>query len=140
MSKYKVIATEFRTFASLKQALSDLGVECEIAASPKSNTLHLYGYTGDKRPETAAIAIRRATVNRYSGGSSNDIGFAWNGQAYEAIVSDFDGSRPGVTKMLGELKQRYAVHEIKKQAHAKGYTLREQTQPDGTLRLTLVHR
>lgn len=140
MSKYKVIQTEYRTYDSLKKALADLKLECEFAKDVKCPTLPLYGYANDQRPEQASIAMRRPVVNRYSGGASNDIGFAWNGQAFEAIVSDYDQSCPGVVEMLNRLKQRYAYHEINRQARLKGYTAVEQNMPDGSIRLTLTRR
>lgn len=133
MSKYKKIETEFRSLDSLKKALSDLDITFEIAADPKIPSLHLIGYRGDTRPEQASVVIRRAQVNRFSGGASNDIGFAWDGNCYAAIVSDFDSMASA--KLTSQIKQRYALHELRRQARAQGYSMTEKYMPDGTIRL-----
>lgn len=140
MSRYKVIETEFRSAESLGKALQDVLGAHKWDQSPLDRPAYLYGYTGDQRPEQAQFIIRRQVVNRYSGGASNDIGFAWNGQAYTAIVSEYDGGREGVTTMLNKVRQRYARHEIWRQARNKGYTVQENSRPDGSILLTLVRR
>lgn len=143
MSKYKVIQTEFRSLDSLISALTDVLGSCqdfEVARDPKTPSLPLYGYLNDRRTECASVRIPRGIVNRYSGGMSNDIGFTWNGRCYQAVVSEYDGTRTGNQTMLSQVKQRYALHEVRSQAKAKGYTTRETAQPDGTIRITLTHR
>jgi hypothetical protein len=142
MSKYKVIQTEFRNLESLTKAIEDvLGSDAQhVAIDPKHASLHLYGYLGDQRPELASIRIPREVVNRFSGGCSNDIGFAWDGSRYTAIVSEYDSGKPGSQAMLNQIRQRYAYHEIARQARAKGYTLRETRLADGTITLQLTHR
>jgi hypothetical protein len=138
MSKYKTIQTEFRNAESLKKALADLDCNPDYAPDLKVPSLHLYGYRSDIRPEVASIVIRRREVNRlFSGGASNDIGLAWNGKAYVAIISDYDSSASA--SFLPKLKQRYALHEVRRQAHAKGYTIRESAE-NGVIRLQLVRR
>ncbi len=139
MSKYKKIATEFRNIASLLAALKDIGfdgVKVELAEDVKVNSLGMYGYHGDLRPETCAVRIPR----HYVGNVSNDVGFEWTGQNYQAIVSEYDQSATFTEQRMNQLKQRYALHEIRRQAKAKGYTLREFTQPDGVMRITCVRR
>lgn len=138
MSKYKTIKTEIRTLDSLKKALADLDITPEIAVDPKVPSIPLIGYRGDTRPELASVAIRRNQVNRFSGGASNDIGFAWDGQGYQAIISDYDSTAS--LSLFNQVKQRYAYHEICRQAHAKGYTVRETTQANGVVRVVLAHR
>ena len=67
MSKYlqfSELVLKNRTL--LLAALADLGYpEVEEGAA-----LPLYGYEGDRRPETAALVVRR----RYLGSASNDLG------------------------------------------------------------------
>ncbi len=139
MSKYKTIQTEYRSLPSLLQALTDLGITHELAPNASVPSLPLYGYRDDMRPERASLAIRRSVVNRWSGGASNDVGFAWNGQTFAAIVSEYDHN-PGVTRMLEQIRQRYAYHELSRQAAARGYTLRQSAAADGAIRLTLTRR
>jgi len=148
MSQYKVISTEYRNPESLIAAINEIvGHQCTVVSPDcKANTLALYGYQGDQRDEKVAVRINRDIVNRYSGGASNDIGFRWNGQSYEVIASEFDtggGSyegQDGVFQFLGRVKQRYALHEVRRKAASKGYTVRETTQPGGTIQLSLVRR
>ena len=140
MSKYKTIETEFRNAESLSKALQEIIEQPGLESFPLDKPQHLVGYRGDQRPERSQFIIRQQAVNRYSGGSSNDIGFTWNGRAYTAIVSEYDSGREGVTAMLSKVKQRYAYHEVSRQAHIKGYTVREHTLPNGAIQLTLSHR
>jgi hypothetical protein len=52
MSAYKVIKTEYRTLSSLIKAIGDLGYDPEVSPTVPENTLPMYGYLGDLRPET----------------------------------------------------------------------------------------
>ena len=144
MSRYKVIQTEFRSLQSLQAALVDVlrnPSAFQVAPSPKTPSLQLYDWHGQSRPEHASIRIPRQAVNRFSSGSSNDVGFAWNGKTFEAIVSEYDQDpQYGCTNMLNRVRQRYALHELRSQAKAKGYTLREHVHPDGSINLVLTHR
>ena len=83
MSKY----IEFREVAFadrrlLLAALASLG----YATVEEGEALPLFGYQGDRRPETAEIVVRRQHV----GSASNDIGFARTARGYVPIVSEFD--------------------------------------------------
>lgn len=146
MSKYREIQTEFRNGESLVKALTDLGVPHELAPNLKAPSLALMGYMDDKRPERASIAIRRQWINEHWSntgsyhGISNDIGFAWNGSQYAAVVSDYDESRAGVQAGLAAIRQRYAFHEVSRLARAKGYNVNQSAGADGHIRLTLVRR
>ncbi len=148
MSKYRIIATEFRTLDSLKKALADLDVPYQLAQDPHVPDLGLYGYHNDLRPEKASIAIDRKWLNghwSYSqeyhfNGSSNDIGFAWDGKSFAAIVSDYDSSHDGVTAAMNKLRQRYAYHETMRLARQKGYMTKEVVNADRTIRIVLSRR
>jgi hypothetical protein len=50
---------------------------------------NLYGWKDDQRNEKANIIINRKEVNKYTG-ASNDIGFLWNGEKYEMVISEYD--------------------------------------------------
>jgi len=139
MSKYKEIQTEFRSLTSLLTALKDLGYDeskVEIAPDPKVPSIPLVGYMGDTRPERASVRIPRQFVGR----ASNDIGFAWDGSAYKAMISDYDSSATFNEQRVNTLKQRYALHEVKRQAKMKGYAVQEVAQGDGSIRLVCVRR
>lgn len=144
MSKYKQISTEFRNLETLKSALSEMGVPYEVAAAPKTPSLSLIGYHGDIRPEKASLVIRREWLNKHWSnnggnylGASNDIGFAWDGKQFTAIVSEYDSGREGVIAGLKALRQKYAVKELTRKARETGRTVTETTLSDGTVRLEL---
>ncbi len=65
----------------LLAALADLGyTEVE-----EGEALPLYGYQGDRRPETAELVVRRRNL----GSASNDVGFARTPAGYVPIVSEY---------------------------------------------------
>jgi hypothetical protein len=83
MSKYLTFPDiVFKDRRLLLDALADIG----FADVEEAEGLHLYGYQGDQRPETAAIVVRRRLIGR----ASNDIGFARSADGYVPIVSEFD--------------------------------------------------
>lgn len=127
MSKYMEITVSFKNRSSLIKALQNLQVPYEVS---EGNSLSLYGFQGDKRPEQAALVIRRKELNKYSGGASNDLGFAWNGKEFTLIVSEYDNHRPGVQSLLRQIKQEYAVEETSRLAKAKGYKVTRQKEGD----------
>ena len=71
-----------------------------------------------------------------------DTGFAWDEETrtYRAIISTHDGWGNFGEETLTKLRQRYANHEVRRVARAKGYTCREVKSTDGTIRLQLTHR
>lgn len=139
MSKYKQIQTQFKNIESLKAALLDIGFtadQLELAPDVHHSTLVMYGYHGDARPERASLRIDR----KFIGSVSNDVGFAWDGQQFVAMISEFDNSTHFNGQRQNALKQSYAKHEIKRQARLRGYSVNEQRRTDGTIALTLVRR
>ena len=91
MSAYKEFnSIAFNNGELLVQALAEMGFTAEIGQS-----LPLYGFQGDQRDQRAQIVIRRNQI----GSLSNDLGFAWNGQAFIPIISEYDAQ--------GRLNQRW---------------------------------
>lgn len=131
MSAYKKIVTEFKTLESLLKALADMNYKPEVAPDRHVNSLHLVGYQNDARPELVVVRIPKNQI----GSVSNDIGFAWNGHVYEAIISEYDQGYTFRSDKLGTLKQRYTLHETKRVAALQGYSLAESILPDGTIQL-----
>src|SRR5215471_12253855 len=84
----------------LVAALADLG----YPDVEEGDGLPLYGYQGDRRPETAALVVRR----RHIGSSSNDIGFARAGDGYVPIISEYDQRMLRGGKFLAELRTAYS--------------------------------
>jgi len=138
MSAYKTIQTEFRHLPSLLKALADLGYpthQVEVAPNPKQPSLTLYGYTGMPRLEKASVRIPKANFGTYE-----DVGFVWNGTGYTAIISTHDTRMNLGEGKLATLKQRYALHEVRRQARARGYSVQEKVDASGVIRITLVRR
>src|SRR4051794_37435799 len=95
MSKYNTFdEVRFKDRDCLVAALGELGYGPETIEEGAG--LHLFGYAGDRRPETAELVIRR----RHVGGASNDLGFRREEDGtYVPIVSDYD---------VGYLARRHA--------------------------------
>ena len=133
MSAYKRIVTQFRDRECLLEALKRTGTPFEVAQ--KGQRLHLYGYQGDRRPETAEFVVRR----KHIGSSSNDLGYVWNSEAgaYEAIVSEYDTRCTATTWIRKQVKQQYAVSKVVKEARRKGLRVVQQRSEQGQIRLVL---
>lgn len=132
MSKYKRIQSEIKSGDWLQEALRKLNVPFEVGEG-----LHLFGYMGDQRRETAEIVVRRQHVGR----AANDLGFHRlpNG-SYEVIISDYDSTSRGA-ELLRQIKQEYADVSVRKMAFARGYTVAGHTvKADGTRQYQLVRR
>ena len=117
MSKYLSFPDViFKDRRLLLAALADLGyTEVE-----EGDALPLYGYHGDRRPETAEIVIRR----RYVGSLSNDLGFARSPQGYVPIVSEYDQRTLHGGQFLVKLHTAYnerVVEEVKRRLHGTAH-------------------
>lgn len=64
--------------------------------------VHLYGYGGDRREQTAHIVIRR---HKTGAAASNDLGFLREGKHYTAIISDYD--KTALRSKMNRLPQLY---------------------------------
>ena len=113
MSKYLV----FQDFALkdrrlLLAALADLG----YAEVEEGEALPLYGYRGDRRPETAELVVRR----RHLGNASNDLGFARTPAGYVPIVSEYDQRVLHGGQLFVKLRTAYSEHvveEVRRRLH-----------------------
>jgi hypothetical protein len=96
----------------LLAALADLG----YTQVEEGEALPLYGYQGDRRPETAAIVVRR----RHLGSASNDVGFAGTPAGYVPIVSEYDQRTLHGGRFLVELRTAYServIEEVRRRLH-----------------------
>lgn len=123
MSHFSQIKTQIRNLSALKQALTDLGMDW------KDGPQEVRGYQGQTRQ--AAIAIEQA--NGY------DLGFSWNGQAYELVADlQFWQQNWSVDRFLKQVTQRYAYHTVLNETTQKGFQVTEQqNNQDGSIRLVL---
>lgn len=139
MSKYKEIKTEFKNGNSLLLALKDTGYPVVSSTGLKVNSIELENHW--HRTDSQKVAMKldiEGQVQRW-----NDVGFAWNAETgtYQTVMDALDvGRNKDIENILTKVKQRYALHEIRRQARVKGYTVRENQMPDGTIRLVCVHQ
>ena len=105
MSKYLVFQDYMlKDRRLLLAALADLGyTEVE-----EGEALPLYGYQGDRRPETAELVVRR----RHLGSASNDLGFARTPAGYVPIVSEYDQRVLHGGRFLVELRTAYGERVV----------------------------
>lgn len=105
MSKYliytDVVCTDRRLLVA---ALADLGYR-DIE---EGEALPLYGYQGDRRPETAELVVRR----RHIGAASNDLGFVRTPHGYAPIISEYDQRTLHDGRFLVALRTTYAEHVV----------------------------
>lgn len=113
MSKYlsfpDVVFTDRRL---LLAALAELG----YPDVEEGEALPLYGYQGDRRPETAELVVRR----RHLGAASNDLGFTRTPQGYLPIVSEYDQRTLQGGQLLVKLRTAYSeqvVAEVTRRLH-----------------------
>ncbi len=110
MSKYiSFDEIVFKDRRLLLAALAELG----YGTVEEGEALPLYGYQGDRRPETAEIVVRRQHV----GSASNDLGFARTERGYVPIISEYDQSTLLDGRFLVRLRTSYGervVEEVRR--------------------------
>ncbi len=113
MSKYLSFPDViFKDRGLMLAALADLG----YSQLEEGDALWLFGYQGDRRPETAEIVVRR----RYLGSASNDLGFVRTPAGYIPIVSEYDQRTLHGGQFLPKLRTAYyerVVEEVRRRLH-----------------------
>ncbi len=105
MSKYLVYQEiVFKDRRLLLAALADLG----YAEVEEGEALPLFGYQGDRRPETAELIVRR----RHLGSASNDLGFARTPEGFVPIISEYDQRVLHGGRLLTKLRTAYSERVI----------------------------
>ena len=96
----------------LLAALKELGYsDVEVG-----DGLPLYGYRGDRRPETAEVVVRRQHV----GAASNDLGFTRTPQGLVPLISEYDLQTLRGGRFLVHLRTAYSeqvVEEVRRRLH-----------------------
>jgi hypothetical protein len=119
MSKYMTFTSAaFKDRECLLNALS----ECGYSEVEEGEALSLYGYQGDRRPETANIVVRR----KFIGGASNDLGFQKTDAGYIPIISEFDQRTMMQGKFLTNLRTNYNLKSAEKLARSLRGTLHKE--------------
>ena len=105
MSKYLAYPEiVFKSRDLVLASLADLG----FSQVEEGQEVALFGYEGDRRPETAAIVIRR----RYIGDASNDLGFRLTSEGYIPIISEYDQRTLCAGQFLPRLRVAYAERVV----------------------------
>lgn len=129
MSKYLSFSDIiFKDRRLLLAALADLG----YSEVEEGEALPLYGYQGDRRPETAALVVRR----RHIGPASNDLGFQQTPQGYIPVVSEYDQGTLHGGRFLVRLRTAYServVDEVRRRLHGTA----RRTADGGIVRITV---
>lgn len=119
MSKYMTFTdTAFKDREFLLNALRD----CGYAEVEEGESLSLYGYQGDRRPETAQIVVRR----KFIGSASNDLGFQKTDVGYIPVISEFDQRTMMQGKFLTSLRTNYNLKSAEKLARSLRGTLHQE--------------
>lgn len=143
MSAYKVIQCNFKVGESLEKALKDLGIVFERGQSLKANGANLktsWGISFGGKNQEVAFAIQQGNARQSGIGNMDGVGFRWNGSGYDLVQDHYDENNEKCSEVMARLKQRYTYHEVSRQARARGYSVHENKQSDGTIRLTLSRR
>jgi len=129
ISEYTIVKGKYFDSECIKSSLKDLGYIFEDHLVSQN----LYGYTGDKRKQTANIIVRRKHV----GVASNDVGFKkqTNGN-YELVISEFDSKGQTGINFLQKMKQLYAKHvNLKKLKRLNKVITSVKVLPDGRIKI-----
>ena len=110
--------TAFKDRECLLKALAG----CGYGTVEEGESLSLYGYQGDRRPETAQIVVRR----KFIGAASNDLGFQKTDAGYVAVISEYDQRYIMQGKFLTALKTNYNLKSTEKLARNLRGTLHQE--------------
>lgn len=110
--------TAFKDRECLLKALAECGYE----TLEEGESLSLYGYQGDRRPETAQIVVRR----KFIGAASNDLGFQRTDAGYLPIISEYDQRYMMQGKFLTNLRTNYNLKSAEKLARNLRGTLSQE--------------
>ena len=117
MSKYLTFPEIlFKDRRLLLAALAEIG----FADVEEGDQLPLYGYQGDRRPETAEIVVRRQLI----GHASNDLGFALSPSGYVPVISEYDERTLLGGRFLTRLRTAYGeavVEEVRRRLHGTAH-------------------
>ena len=116
MSKYITFTSAaFKDRECLLNALKESG----YSEVEEGESLWLYGYQGDRRPETAQIVVRR----KFIGSASNDLGFQKTDAGYVPVISEYDQRYMMQGKFLTALRTNYNLKSAEKLARSLRGTL-----------------
>ena len=128
MSHFTQVETKINDLVALKAALVELNMEFEEAT--ENQLVKVRGWKGSTLTAEAKIKASK----------SYDIGIQLTEEGTYKLVADWWGIEEETNetqeKITQRIVQRYALHKVKKEVAAQGFTLdEEQVQEDGTIKL-----
>ena len=133
MSHYVECNPGFKDQHALIEALVAVGFE-RNQIEVHEETVPLYGYQGDERPQRAHIAIRRQHV----GSGANDVG--WERMpdgTFRAWISEYDSRHRFNPEVQARIKQEYAYHAVSRQQRAMGRTVERRMLANGEIEILI---
>lgn len=129
MSHFTKCDLQIKNLAALKRALEDLNLEYKAAEQGQS--VEVRGWKGQILEATMSI-----DMGQY------DIGVVAGADGTYELTADWWGieTTKGITEeqLQGQLKQKYAYHNVKMACEEKGYSVEEEVnQEDGTIQLVM---
>ncbi|WP_218081308.1 DUF1257 domain-containing protein [Anthocerotibacter panamensis] len=123
MSHFTQLKTQLRDLDNLTRALDDLKLSYE------QGSVTVRGYQGQTR--AAQVVLRQE--------NHHDVGFAWNGHAFELVADLQYWKQPWtVERFLEKVNQRYAYNTVIHACAEQGFQVTtEDVNTDGTVRLVL---
>lgn len=111
------------------------GVQGSVPVESFTEPEHLFGYLGDRRPETAEVIVRRDTV----GDAANDLGFKRLPSGnFRPIISEYDSDYYNAS-WLDTLSQKYGERKYAQEMYNNGFSLAsKKTLDDGSTEMSFV--
>ncbi len=120
MSKFVRVQTALRDLSLVKQSLADLKI------SYKENARYTHIFSGFKGEVPLLIKQQRVEFGLR----------ATDGDSYEVIGDDMQMAH--ITKIMGQIQQRYAYHKVLAETSKAGFSLvEEQVGSDQVIRMTV---
>ena len=122
MSHFATINTQVRDIGALRKACEELGLGLEENAQAR-------GYRVNTTPGEYVIRLKGPydiAVNRQPDGTCGLTTDWWDGHVEREVGPHY-----------GRLLQLYGVHKASREARNKGYSVRRQTLPNGSIKLCI---
>lgn len=133
MSHYVECIPGFKDQQALIEALVAAGFE-RNQIEVHEETVSLFGYQGDERPQRAHIVIRREHV----GNAANDVG--WErlpDGTFRSWISEYDARHRFNPQMQNRIKQEYAYHAVARQQRCLGRTVQRRELENGEIEVLI---
>jgi hypothetical protein len=133
MSHYVECKPGFKDQQALIEALVAVGFD-RTQIEIHEETVALYGYQGDERPQRAHVVIRRQHVST----GANDVGWERTPDGtFRAWISEYDARHRFKPEMQNRIKQEYAFQAVARQQRAMGRTVQRRELENGEIEVLI---